>query len=555
MMRSMRAWMAGVAATALVALGACGGGGGSAGTPKMGGGGVDPNTPKAASLSIVLDKRTLPNTGTDFVVATVTAKDAGNVVQAGIPVQVTADNNADVARSATSTDASGKVTAEIRAGQDKSNRPVTVTAKSGELTATAIFLVTGAKLSAQASGVVTVGQTGAYVDYTLVDASGSAMANTDIEVTAEGLVTKGKTGNSGEYRYTFNGPSQPGTLSISAKAAGAKADSLIEVQQGAAAISPVDPGLRPVLSASVSADSAVVSTNTTTPASNRVAVRALFIGAGNNPIPRVRVRFMLPTPNRPGDEMSSASNFVYSDVTGVARAAFVPGAIASPTDGVVIRACWDYADFAPGTCPNSAQTTVTVVQDALNVAIATDNVVSQGQGGLTYIKKYAVSVVDSAGQAKGDVQISSSLFLPRYVKGPDWVWGGQQWVQAGPIALCRNEDQNRNGVLDSLNGVPDDTNGNGTLEPRPAAVVVRVLGNGKTDASGFAQVQIEYGRSMAQWIEYLITVTASGISGTEGRATYSGLLPYAAADATAQTVAPPFVSAPYGKQLNCADPN
>ena len=84
MMRSMRAWMAGVAATALVALGACGGGGGSAGTPKMGGGGVDPNTPKAASLSIVLDKRTLPNTGTDFVVATVTAKDAGNVVQAGI---------------------------------------------------------------------------------------------------------------------------------------------------------------------------------------------------------------------------------------------------------------------------------------------------------------------------------------------------------------------------------------------------------------------------------------------------------------------------------------
>jgi hypothetical protein len=67
-----------------------------------------------------------------------------------------------------------------------------------------------------------------------------------------------------------------------------------------------------------------------------------------------------------------------------------------------------------------------------------------------------------------------------------------------------------------------------------------------------AVLQIEYGQNLASWVDFVITVTASGVSGTEARARYSGLhygvgnLPYPATAVTTKTIAPPFVVSPYG---------
>jgi hypothetical protein len=86
------------------------------------------------------------------------------------------------------------------------------------------------------------------------------------------------------------------------------------------------------------------------------------------------------------------------------------------------------------------------------------------------------------------------------------------------------------------------------------------VGASKTDANGLAIVQIEYGRNLASWVDFVITVTAAGVSGTEARATYSGLLtglgnlPYPASAVTDENVTPAFVVSPYGLATVCTDP-
>jgi hypothetical protein len=80
-----------------------------------------------------------------------------------------------------------------------------------------------------------------------------------------------------------------------------------------------------------------------------------------------------------------------------------------------------------------------------------------------------------------------------------------------------------------------------------------MIGSPRTDANGLAVLQIEYGQNVASWVDFIITVTASGISGTEARARYAGLLygvgnlPYPSSAVTDETVPPAFVVSPYGK--------
>ncbi len=84
-----------------------------------------------------------------------------------------------------------------------------------------------------------------------------------------------------------------------------------------------------------------------------------------------------------------------------------------------------------------------------------------------------------------------------------------------------------------------------------------MIGSSKTDANGIAYLQIEYGKNVATWVDFAITVTASGVSGTEARARYIGNLyglgnlPALASDTTQETVAPPFVVSPYGTNKLC----
>ena len=290
----------------------------------------------------------------------------------------------------------------------------------------------------------------------------------------------------------------------------------------------------------MSANPSVVSTNSAS-TNNRSEIRALFVGSGNAAVPRVRVRFDLNgDPNNIGGTFSTGASVIYSDASGTASTAYIPDTKSSPTNGVTIRACYDINDFAAGACPNRATATITVVSDPLSVTIGSNDKVGAGAADLTYIRKFVVLVVDAAGKAKANVDIIPSIDLDIFWKG-FYTRSSTAWVQNTTPAGCVNEDGNRNGVLEAV----EDINHSAAIEPRKSDVAVSILGTGKTDDSGLAIVQIEYPQNVATWARVKILVSATGVSGTEGRATWTEVLSAPAAAFT-QASSPPFVFSPYG---------
>ncbi len=551
-------------------------------------------TPTAADMSLSLSASTVNNSGSGVIVATATAVDSLRNALAGIPITFSVDSNAVAIPGGRTTDASGVVTANVNIGADRSNRVITITASSGTITRSLPLSVTGAKLSASLSPVVNAGSTANAVAYKLLDSSGLAMAKQAISITAVGLPSVvGVTDTNGAFSYSYAAPAAPGSLSLLATAAGDALNSTVAVVvTGTVPVASTVPS-----SASLTPSPSVVSVNSVGSVTNQVQLRALFVGPGNAPIQNIRVRFDLAGNASSSDGVVSyVGSYAYSDASGVARGTFTPGQISSPTDGVTVRACWDLVDFAAGTCPNAVSSTLTVASEALSISIRTDNTVGSGSAGLTYTKQYVVMVVDSAGRAKAGALITPSVDLPSYYKGLykfDLV--ANVWVQnmklvsteayqydavAGAWGLlapttqpaCPNEDFNRNGVREAsaldpkvatpaLSARGEDLNWNGSLDPRKADVAVSIVGSATTDASGLAIIQIEYGKNLASWVDFVITVTATGISGTEARAQYSGLfygvgnLPYIAKDVTDKNVAPAFVASPYGQATVCTNPN
>lgn len=585
----MSAWKRLLVLLATATLAACGGGGSdNAGTPGVGGGG-NGGTARAEDLTLVLSANSLVNGGSSTVTATATAVDRNRNVVAGIPVTFTVDAGATIAPAGTVSDAAGMVTAEVRIGSDRSNRVVTITAKSGTLERTASFSVTGATLTASVAKLVNVGSTNNVVIYTLVDSTGAAMPGQAVAVSGSGLASgSGNTDQNGKFSYTYTAPSTAGTLTLVATAAGAERTEVIEVSAGTSAIAPAPEA--PV-SASLTATPTVVSVNSAGSTANQVELRALFVGPGNRPIPRVRARFDLAgNANNTDGVVTWIGDYAYSDENGIARATFTPGQRSSPTNGVTVRVCYDQVDFVSpdrsnacvGIPQRSAPAELTVASEALAVSLRTNEFIKSGLNNLTYIKEYVVMVVDSAGQAKADVQITPSVDLNGYYKG-DYGWNGQRWVQVISLAptesyrwtgsawttgagavICPNEDVNRNGIREAQTPgatVPDlgdrqeDLNWNGDLDPRKSDVAIKMVGATKTDANGLAILQIEYGRNLGSWINYTITVTAAGISGTEARTRVTDVLPVDASALTSENAPPAFAVSPYGIASVCTNPN
>ena len=550
-----------IAATLLaLSLAACGGGGGSAGTSPFdttsggsagctatsasgvstGASGVtSAGCTTAATLSLQLDTASITNTGASTVKATATASTATGQVLSGIPVSFSVDNGATFSQSSTATTASGQVVATVSIGSDSSNRIVTVTATSGTLTAKGVFAITGANLSGtRVPATVTPGSTGNRVDFRLIDANGRAMVAQAISVTAGSLAAvTGVTGANGDYSYVYTAPSTLGALNIVATAGGVSNTQTVSVQASA---STIPAAVGPINSASVSANPSVVSTNTAT-TNNRTEVRALFVGNNNAAIKNVRVRFDLNgDPASIGGTFTTGASVVYSDDSGIATSAYIPGTRSSPTNGVTIRACYDIVDFASTACPNAATATITVASDPLSVTIGSNADIGTGTNNLTYTRQFVVLVVDASGRAKGNVDIIPSIDLDTYYKG--YYIRQTTWVfAAGSPYACVNEDFNRNGILEAS----DDINHSGALEPRKSDVAISIIGNGKTSDAGTAIVQIEYPQNVASWLKVKILVSATGIAGTEGRATWTEILPVPAAALTAAG-SPPFQFSPYG---------
>jgi hypothetical protein len=547
-MNTLQKFLTTMAAAALVT--ACGGGDENAGTPPFGNG-ADPacsaasaTCATAANLTLVLDTASVQNTGAKVTV-TATATTASGQALAGIPVSFSVDNGATFTQSSAATAADGTSVATVAIGADPSNRLITISATSGSLVATGTFAVSGSVLTATGSAVVVPSSADNQVIFRLTNANGAGIANQPITVVAGVLgTTTATTDVNGNYTYTYTAPAA-GSIDIVGSAGGVSKTLTVLVGAGPGGI---PPAVGPINSASVSANPSVVSTNSAS-TNNRAEIRALFVGPGNAAISGVRVRFDLNGDlNNIGGTFSTGSSIIYSDTSGTASTAYIPGAKASPTNGVTIRACYDVIDFAATACPNQATATITVVSDPLSVTIGSNDKVVIGPNDLTYIRKFVVLVVDASGKAKANVDVIPSIDLDLYWKG-FYVRGASAWGQLTTNAPCVNEDINRNGVLEAV----EDLNHSAAIEPRKSDVAVSILGTGKTDASGTATVQIEYPQNVATWARVKILVSATGVSGTEGRATWTETLS-APASAFTQTSAPAFIVSPYGATYFAMNP-
>ncbi|MDP2005917.1 MAG: Ig-like domain-containing protein [Rubrivivax sp.] len=541
---------------------ACGGGGGNAGTSTFGsgsgggtgGGGGGTPTPVAADLIIDATSLQLTNSASSSTTLTVTAVDAARVVVAGAVVQLSADNDGVVAQSSTTTDADGKVNATLTIGGNRANRIITVTATSSAVAKTVAVQVIGTRItSTLVPAIVPPGGVGE-VQYRVIDQTGNAMVGQAVSVSAPGLTPSATaagavTGTNGDYKFTYTAPATAGSYPIATSIGGVTDTQTLSVQ-GSASVGPVTANIN---SASVSANPSVVGVNAAgAPVNSRSEIRALFLTAGNVPVKNVRVRFDLAgDANSIGGTFSTGSNTLYSDDNGIVSTAYIPGTRSSPTNGVTVRACYGTTDTDPNLigCVTSAVVQLTLVSEPLGVSIGTNETIVVGD--LTYTKRFLVSVADSAGNAKADVALSVSLDLPQYRKG-FYAVVGDSWVkQGGDVAVCLNEDSNRNGVLEA----GEDINGNARLDPGRSDVTVRLL-RSTTGADGTAIVEITYAKSFGSWADAWITVAASGVSGTEGRATYVlAPIPVDAAAIKNVNSPPAFVRSPYGTFGSCSSPN
>ncbi|MFC6219657.1 beta strand repeat-containing protein [Pelomonas aquatica] len=549
-----------------------------------------PTNPQANDLNLSLSATSILNAGSNAVVATATAVDASRNALSGIPVQLAvSDSSASIIVPSNQTNASGQVTGTVNIGQDRTNRTITVTATSGTLVRTAAFEVTGTKFS-QASpvpAVVNAGGAGT-VQYTVADNNGNALAGVSIAVSGSGITAQsGTTDLNGNYTFNYTAPNTPGaTLTINALAGGVPSSVSVTIPGGTTTV----PTATTPVSTTLNLSANVIAVNTDR-TNNQIAVSAFFRDGSNAPISNVRVLFGVTGDNQTGT-IGSGTNAVLSDASGSASTNYKSGGVSSPTNGVTILACWKTTDFAStdtvANCTTAGgqllKTTLTIVSNPVSISIGTDNTIALGASTLTYVKKYVVLVVDSAGNPKAGVQVTPSVDLGGYGKGY-WKYNlvTQVWERSpgyGSMGLltatCPNEDLNRNGVIDS----GEDVNGNQQLDPRKSDVSVTLVGSTTTDANGVAVLQLEYPQNVASWVKYKITVTAAGVlsppayfplgqpvslpsqslgallgSGTPSPVenylyTYDWL-PVRASDLGSATVAPAFALSPYGVAADC----
>ena len=399
----------------------------------------------ASDVILVASSDQVQNSFGNTVTVTVTAVDGNRNALPNIPVTFSVDQGATIVPSGTVTGANGTLTGSVGIGSDQSNRDIHVTATSGTKSAQKTIKVVGAKLTS--SGFTTTVSAGAKdraITYLLVDNVGRKMSGYDVVFSVSGQPDKTlKTDAGGEASFKYDAPTAAGvlTLTLTGSGAGVRDDQTVTVSTAAV----VPNAIGPVQSASLSASPNVVAVNTTNaPGANTAEIRALFLSNNNVPVGNVRVWFDLN-----GDQQSIGGTLastlghalLYSDANGVARTTYAPGARFSPKDGVVIRACWAYQDFSipseGGACPlspfgGSVLTTLTAISDSLSVSIGTNNLIGVGASTLTYTVRYAVQVVDSAGQAKVGVKVSPSIDLLQYFKG---FWtvpsGSSRWIQGG----------------------------------------------------------------------------------------------------------------------------
>jgi hypothetical protein len=586
-----------VTAGTLVLLAACGGGGGKSGTSAFGSG---VTTVVAGSVILTLDKSSVTNTDSTPVTAKVIVTDTNGQTLSNVPVTFSV-SGARFTTTSANTGSDGSLSASVIFSSDKSNRIVDVTATAGGKSDKASFVVSGTKIGSTANpAIITPGSTGS-IEFVLTDANSTPIPLTDIQISNATLgIISAKTDSAGKYTYSYTLPNTYASsdLVVNAAALGATQTQTVSVQLGST--SPVIPSATALPSTvSIEVNPSVIGTNPIgSPVTQSATVRFKAFGSNSLPLKNVRVSFDLAgDANGIGGAFSSGPTLLYTDSNGIATTTYTPGATASATEGLTIRACYKDTNFTPANnglavsgsaqCPNSQIKKVTVKAEALNVTLGPDDKIAETADGLRYVVKYVVQVATADGVAKSGVVITPTLDLLGFEKG-SWVYsaGAAAWVKQGttdsltypdtdvasiPYVGCRNEDRNRNGITDPSEDTDndnildpgEDTNGNGVLdlaedidadkvlEPRKSdAAVSLVSSSNTTDDTGSIALQVTYLKNVASWARIKLTVTGA-VSGTEGKGTFSQVLPVPD-DVIKKTATPAFATNPYGAASACS---
>lgn len=574
-------------------LAACGGGGGSAGTQAGGSGtgtGSSAEVPSAvADFVFELNKNTILNNGGDSAQLTVIALDAKRNALAGVGVQVALSPDGIFQKTSDVTDANGKFSGEIGIGGSKADRVIDATIKVGGVTKVASIVVSGSQLNiTPVPATPTPGQT-VVLNISALDSANSALVNLPLALTGPaGIPLVGKTDLSGNAIVSFLAPLNSGPFTVSAAGSGISASKIIEVIPAGAGGKPQAIGA--VSSASLSPVPTSIKPNSVGSTANRSRLEAKFLAAGNVGIENMRVRFNIVAPALGGGEVISTGDaVVFSDNSGIAQADYIAGTRSSPTNGVVIRACYSPSDFTSTQCPASVTATLTVAGDPLSISIGDNNEMEKGLGNIAYIKKFLIQVNDASGVAVPGAIVSVSTDITHYGKGSfDGVYprgSTPPTIEDGSLARitvvnsttgttssvvvttstvapmattiggtttlsniwCINEDSDRNGSLDVASG--EDLNGDGVLQPRKAEIIVSYVNGNRTDVNGQMLAQVSYSQNMGSWLAYTLRATTS-VAGSEGDASKS----YVADVLQADVANGSFLTPPFGVQ-SCSSRN
>ena len=570
-----------VAAAAVALLISCGGGGGAP-YPNGGNGGgtaTPTSSPEttASRVEVMLDKLTLPSSGTEFSTLTVTTVNAQGNTVSGVPVTVTVDGGVFTASSAGGvSDASGTYTGKIGLGGNRSNRAITVTVTAqGATPISNQVIVTGSTMVVNGlPSAVAAGSSAQGVTLKVLDSAGQPIANQDVAL-LQALPTgvtlspafPAKTNGSGEIVFNLTAASSaPVGDSILGFVVGDPSSSLsIKASRplsitgaGSGSGVPDVPAGTVVSSATVGAVPAFVTVNSADDVTNKSKITARFLDPTNAGIANMRVKFtissnslgaeqLVPNDKNKGGDVRTFTTFANAD--GIAEVNYAPGERSSPTNGVTVAACYAFTDADLAACtPIPVPAKLTVGGKPLSISMFDGNVLgSVGAGHQIYQQTLYIQVVDAGGNIVPNADFSGSVDITEYLKGANWTAGAGGGPNTPPAStiVCPNEDTNRNGSIDD----GEDVNGNNRLDPRKADVSISFPAGKKTDAGGYGTVQISWGQNVATWLNYVVTVSANAES-SEGTAERSFTTTFIEGDQKNGT----FLTAPYGSGP-CTSPN
>lgn len=246
-------------------------------------------------------------------------------------------------------------------------------------------------------------------------------------------------------------------------------------------------------------------------------------------------------------------NFGLQDITGGTLSA---GAATTDSQGraqVVYRASSSSSGSNAVTITASVQEGVTTISKsvgltvgrlAVSISLGTGNTIEEPNVA-TYKRVYAVSVLDSNGNAVPGVAVTMSIFSLTYNKGfrTQTATGWTTTV----TATCTDEDSNRNFVLDP----GEDFNGDNLLT---VGQVASVTGSVTTDSKGQATVDVIYPQEWAYYLRVRLSAKTT-VQGTEFARSVDFTLDGSATDFNDPKVAPPGTQSPAGIAGVCTDPN